>query len=351
MAEFADRLLSWFDRHGRKDLPWQVADPYRVWVSEVMLQQTQVRTVIPYYERFIRRFPDVATLAGAPVDAVLEHWSGLGYYARARNLHAAARIINKDHGGRCPADRETLESLPGIGRSTAGAILALSFGQRHPILDGNAKRVLARHAAVGGWPGKADTARRLWELADHHTPSERVADYTQAIMDLGATVCTRSNPDCTACPVQDDCAALAEGNVPAYPGRKARKDKPLRKTTMLLAVAGDAVLLERRPPSGIWGGLWSFPEIDGTGTPAWAEDRTRAVSYQRQEWPTLRHSFTHFDLDIRPVVVHLAEAASGVEEGNETVWYRLDDPPPGGIAAPVRKLLDTLKETRHVANG
>lgn len=237
---FAARLLRWYDRHGRKDLPWQRArTPYTVWVSEVMLQQTQVATVIPYFERFMARFPDVRTLADAPLDAVLAHWSGLGYYSRARNLHRAAQQIRDRHGGVFPEDMDAIAALPGIGRSTAGAILAQALGQRHAILDGNVKRVLTRHRAIAGWPGQSAVERRLWEIAEAETPHARVADYTQAIMDLGAMVCTRARPRCGACPVADDCAARAAGTVSRYPAPKPRKTLPVRQTRMLLVTNGE----------------------------------------------------------------------------------------------------------------
>ncbi len=223
MADFAARLLAWFDEHGRKDLPWQVQDPYRVWVSEIMLQQTQVATVIPYYTRFIARFPVLAALADAPVDEVLALWSGLGYYARARNLHRAARLIRDAHGGEFPRDIDAVRRLPGVGRSTAAAILAQAFGERHAILDGNARRVLARYEAIGGWPGRVAVASELWSAAERYTPATRVADYTQAIMDLGATLCTRSKPRCLSCPVAGGCIAHGQGNETAYPGRKTRE--------------------------------------------------------------------------------------------------------------------------------
>ena len=349
MAGFSDRLLAWFDRHGRKDLPWQVAEPYAVWVSEIMLQQTQVRTVIPYYERFMRRFPDVGALAGAPVDDVLRHWSGLGYYARARNLHRAAGIIRDRHGGRFPATFDAVVALPGIGRSTAGAIMALAFGERRAILDGNVKRVLARHAALPGWPGQSAVARELWALAEERTPDRRVRDYTQAIMDLGAAVCTRSMPRCDECPVAADCAAQQAGTTADYPGRKERARKPQRQTTMVLAVCENRVYLERRPPAGIWGGLWSLPELDGGSVAAWCEDRLGANGAE-EEWATLRHSFTHYDLDIRPVVVRLQAASSRVADAGDATWYELGAPPPGGIAAPVRKLIDELGMDHDGAN-
>ena len=348
MTDFANRLLAWFDTHGRKDLPWQVADPYCIWVSEIMLQQTQVQTVIPYYERFLRAFPTVTALADADIDAVLEHWSGLGYYARARNLHAAAQRIRDEFNGRFPRDFEDACALPGIGRSTAGAILALAFGQRHAILDGNVKRVLSRHRAVAGWPGKAAVAKELWAIAEAHTPTERVAEYTQAIMDLGATLCARSSPRCDACPVRGDCQALLQGRVAQYPGRKPRKEKPLRTTTMVLAVRDGAVYLERRPPAGIWGGLWSLPELDDGNVDDWCQARLAAEGQDIRSWNTLRHSFSHYDLDIRPVVVQIDGASRTVADCDAATWHRLDDAPPGGIAAPVQRLIESLRDEMHV---
>jgi A/G-specific adenine glycosylase len=346
---FAARVLHWYDHHGRKDLPWQITgDAYRVWVSEIMLQQTQVQTVIPYYERFLHSFPDIMSLADAGLDEVLQHWSGLGYYARARNLHRAAEIIRDDHGGRFPTSIEAVSGLPGIGRSTAGAILALTFGQRHAILDGNVKRVLARHAAVDGWPGKTAVAKELWELAEARTPAERVGDYTQAMMDLGATLCTRSGPRCAMCPVQDDCVALSRAEVERFPGRKPKKEKPRRTTTMVLAIADGAVYLERRPAAGIWGGLWSLPEVSDVGD--WCAERLEAEAVDVESWDTLRHSFSHYDLDIAPVVVRISSVSSKVADHDDSTWYRPGDVPPGGIAAPVMKLIETLGNTDEMRN-
>ncbi len=351
MAEIAPRLLAWYDRHGRKNLPWQGRGAYHVWISEIMLQQTQLATVLPYFERFIARFPNVRALADAPLDEVLASWSGLGYYARGRNLHAAARLVRDQHDGEFPRDFAAVRALPGIGRSTAGAILAQAEGARHAILDGNAKRVLARHEAIAGWPGQGAVSAALWEAAERYTPTARVADYTQAIMDLGATLCTRSRPRCPECPIASDCSAAAQGNAGAYPGKRPATTKPRKATTMLLAVSGDSVYLERRPPAGIWGGLWSLPEI-GDGTPdTWAAERLGARVRASQHWPVLRHGFTHFDLDISPVLLELDGVPGAVTEAGAAVWYRLDDEPPGGFAAPVRKLLDTLKETTNGANG
>ncbi|MDH5621239.1 MAG: A/G-specific adenine glycosylase [Gammaproteobacteria bacterium] len=352
MGDFAMRVLAWFDEFGRKELPWQQdVTPYRVWVSEIMLQQTQVATVIPYFNRFVARFPDVAALAAAAQDDVLTHWSGLGYYARARNLHKAARVVHEEYGGRFPTSLDAVMALPGIGRSTAGAILSLACGQRHAILDGNVKRVLARHAAIGGWPGSGRVADELWQVAERHTPEQRVAEYTQAIMDLGATLCTRSRPSCERCPVSADCAALLANTVGDYPGRKPKAVKPLRTTTMILASANGQVYLERRPESGIWGGLWSLPELDERSVVEWCEDVLDSAATRTQPWDILRHSFSHYDLDIQPIVVHLDARAAQVADAGSRVWYRLDDEPPGGLAAPVQKLISQLRNTDNATHG
>jgi A/G-specific adenine glycosylase len=350
MREFAERVLDWFGQHGRKNLPWQVPDAYSVWVSEIMLQQTQVQTVIPYYERFMQSFPAVVDLANANIDAVLQHWSGLGYYARARNLHKAARIIRDEHGGVFPKSFDDVIALPGIGRSTAGAVLALAFAERHPILDGNVKRVLARHDAIAGWPGKADVAEKLWCVAERHTPQSRADTYTQAIMDLGATVCTRSKPRCEACPVSRDCAARALAATDQYPGRKPKTPRPLKQTTMLLAICDDAVYLERRPPAGIWGGLWSLPELADGRVEDWCDLNRISFDGRIDFWETLRHSFSHYDLDIRPVVVRVDAVSRKVADGDDATWHRPDESPPGGIAAPVQKLINSLKTGGHVQN-
>ena len=347
-TDFAVRLLAWFDEHGRKDLPWQrPVDPYRTWISEIMLQQTQVQTVIPYFERFMERVPEVTALANAAQDEVLQHWSGLGYYARARNLHKAARVVRDEFDGVFPATLEDLMALPGIGRSTAGAILSLSMGQRHPILDGNVKRVLARHEAVDGWPGKTSVATALWEIAERNTPHDRVADYTQAIMDLGATLCVRARPACERCPVATDCTALIKGSATLFPGRKPKKDKPLRSTTMVFALGDGCLYMERRPEAGIWGGLWSLPEVNGTGVEEWCIDRLGSAPTSMESWATLRHSFSHYDLDIRPIVVRIAAPLSKVADFADARWHRLDDELPGGVAAPVNKLIGQLRNGTH----
>lgn len=353
MDGFAERLLNWFADHGRKDLPWQEdPSPYRVWVSEIMLQQTQVATVIPYYLRFTASFPDVQSLARANIDDVLHHWSGLGYYARARNLHQAASIIRDEYDGQFPRRFEDIVALPGIGRSTAGAILALSRGERHAILDGNVKRVLARFHATQGWPGKASVSKRLWEYAERHTPDQDVAAYTQAIMDLGATLCRRTAPICSRCPLSTDCEAHRLGAEAEFPGRRGNKPKPLRKTQMLLVHARDAVFLERRPPAGIWGGLWSFPEIDpADDASTWCEQKLNAAPIEVEQWQTVRHSFSHYDLDIEPTAVRVDRLSRTVADSNDHIWYDLAAPMRIGIAAPVAGLIEKLKRDESETNA
>ena len=351
MSDFASRLLRWFDESGRKDLPWQQSvTPYRVWVSEIMLQQTQVQTVIPYFNRFVERFPDIATLAAVHQDEVLSHWSGLGYYARARNLHKAAQRVRDDYDGQFPTSVDDVIGLPGVGRSTAGAILSLAMSQRHAILDGNVKRVLARHEAIAGWPGKTSVADELWQLAERNTPQKRVAHYTQAIMDLGATLCTRSNPSCDRCPVRQDCVALQTNSVGDYPGRKPKVNKPLRSTTMILASTDDRVYLERRPEAGIWGGLWSLPELGERSLDEWCVDVLGSEATEILPWDVLRHSFSHYDLDIQPIFVRIDSQAGTVADADARTWHRLNDAPPGGIAAPVMNLINQLKKSENVAH-
>ncbi|MEO1575363.1 MAG: A/G-specific adenine glycosylase [Pseudomonadota bacterium] len=344
---FSERLLAWFDQHGRHDLPWQHdRTAYRVWVSEIMLQQTQVTTVIPYFERFMASFPDVAALAAANIDDVLHHWSGLGYYARGRNLHKAAQAIVSDHNGACPDSAEAWEALPGVGRSTAAAIVAQAFGKREAILDGNVKRVLTRYHGVRGWPGKTDVEKALWEHAWEHTPHERLCDYTQAIMDLGATACTRRNPRCTECPLRADCVALRDGLQHELPERKPKKPKPVRTTTMLIVRADDGrILLEQRPPSGIWGGLWSLPEAGEKSAEAWCDDALGVTPEVVSTLGVLRHTFSHFHLDITPVIASVDRACA--VEDTIRVWYNPDAPAALGLAAPVRQLID---EARHDPN-
>jgi A/G-specific adenine glycosylase len=353
-AAFAHAMLHWYARHGRRDLPWKAGrDPYPIWVAEIMLQQTQVRTVIPYFARFIARFPTVTALADAPLDAVLARWSGLGYYARARNLHQAACLVRDRHGGSLPRDRDALEALPGIGRSTAGAILAMAFDQRQPILDGNVKRVLARYHTVDGWPGQKRVADRLWALAERYTPPARVADYTQAIMDLGATVCTRKRPLCHGCPVARGCRAHGEQRTEAFPAPRPRRTVPVRTTAMVvLQNERGQVLLERRPPTGIWGGLWSFPECPPEGDlREWLTDRLACTASEIARWPPFRHTFSHFHLDITPIHCRVAAMADRIAEGDTMRWYRAGARPPGGLAAPVQRLIATLEKTTGETNG
>lgn len=344
MTDFAHRVLEWSGQHGRKDLPWQRdPTPYRVWVSEIMLQQTQVTTVIPFFERFMASFPNIRALARAHIDDVLYHWSGLGYYARAQNLHKAARLVRDDYDGRFPDDFDSVVALPGIGRSTAGAILALSSGQRHPILDGNVKRVLARYHAVEGWPGTAAVANALWVHAEDNTPDTQVADYTQAMMDLGAIVCTRTKPACGLCPLAPGCGAFALGRPTGFPGRKPKRDKPRRQTHMVLVRHQDAVYLERRPASGIWGGLYSFPESASAGeAQAWCRETLGVEPAAAETWPVLQHSFTHFDLDIVPVAVRCGTAPLCAADDGGGIWYSPADSRQVGLAAPVLALLELV---------
>ncbi|WP_422141576.1 A/G-specific adenine glycosylase [Vreelandella salicampi] len=338
-GEFQKRLLAWFDQHGRHDLPWQSPrTPYRVWVSEIMLQQTQVATVIDYFNRFMARFPTLDALARAPQDEVLHLWTGLGYYARARNLHKAAQVALAEHGGELPVEsEEALIALPGIGRSTAGAIIAQSTGKRAVILDGNVKRSLTRLHAVPGWPGRPAVERKLWSLADYYTPAKRLADYTQAMMDFGATLCKRGQPACVACPFSDVCLAFAHGEVQHYPESKPKKALPTRQTFMLLLQdAKGRVWLEQRPPSGLWGGLWSLPQFDTQqALDDWVAMHTVAPQHEPAR-PVFTHTFSHFRLEISPQPV-VCTTLTGVRENG--VWYDLNDPPELGLAAPVKRLL------------
>jgi len=346
---FAKRVLGWFDEHGRKNLPWQHnPTPYRVWVSEIMLQQTQVATVIPYYQRFMQRFATVQDLAGASQDDVLNHWSGLGYYARGRNLHKAARQIVADHQGRFPQTLDELTALPGIGRSTAGAILSLAFAQSTPILDGNVKRVLARHYTVDGWYGRTPVANMLWQLSTAVTPEQRTGPFNQAMMDLGATLCTRSRPRCAACPIAKTCKALASGTPTDWPHKKPKTAKPVRETWMLLLANPDgAVLLQKRPPTGIWGGLWGLLQFDSRDELLqYAGDTGTFKKTEVRDWATVNHSFSHFDLQIHPVHVPLQkQRAHAVREPSGQVYWYTDGNPPGGLAAPVSKLLALLNDS------
>ena len=345
MEKISKILLTWFDQNGRHDLPWQhPRSAYRVWLSEIMLQQTQVATVIPYFERFMQRFPDIASLANAELDEVLHLWTGLGYYARARNLHKAAIEIRVRHRGMFPQSFDEVLALPGIGRSTAGAILAQAYNQRHAILDGNVKRVLTRLYAVEGWPGKKTVENRLWELAEQLTPDERPCDFTQAIMDFGATLCARK-PNCRECPLTSHCQAYQAGNPTDYPTPKGRKTLPTRTTRMLiLKDAHNQVLLLQRPPSGIWGGLWSLPECPAEqdiGT--WCRNSLGVTVGELHEQPSLRHTFSHFHLDITPIHARARPISDAIMEADARVWYNTAQPEALGLPTPVKTLLESIK--------
>jgi A/G-specific adenine glycosylase len=342
--DFAASLIDWHARHGRHDLPWQRRrTAYRVWISEIMLQQTQVVTVIPYYQRFMERFPTVGALAAAPLDEVLHLWSGLGYYARARNLHRAAVRIAQQHGGRFPKSFDAVADLPGIGRSTAGAILALSRGERFPILDGNVRRVLSRHFAVEGSVSEAAVLETLWALSDECTPAERVDVYTQAVMDLGATVCVRRNPACASCPVSATCIARRTGRQHEFPAAKPARQRQLRRVFMLAAMREDGdVLLERRPESGIWGGLWCLPEFASAAEAAYhAERLLQGAAARPVPLEPVEHAFTHFDLLITPLLTRCSGSASALE-AQRHLWYRARHPAKLGLPAPIRLLLQRL---------
>jgi A/G-specific adenine glycosylase len=346
---FASALLQWFDVHGRHQLPWQEnTTPYRVWVSEVMLQQTQVATVIPYFERFMAAFPNVQTLASASSDEVLHLWTGLGYYARARNLHACAKAVVELNGGEFPHDLAAMMALPGIGRSTAGAILAIATGQRHPILDGNVKRVLSRVFGVAGDPTSKEVIAALWSRADDCTPAMRVGDYTQAIMDLGATLCTRSRPACTVCPMSTLCIAALEGRQAELPNAKKKRARPARETTLLIAQAGEqlsaAVLLERRPDSGVWGGLWSPPQFESQDAALrWCVQELGSPHSSPEALEPIDHAFTHFDLRLKPVRVKCVATAHAQDSNRQ--WYQLSNPSRVGLPQPIRQLFARLRES------
>lgn len=338
----AAALLPWFDQEGRKDLPWQQEPTaYRVWVSEIMLQQTQVAVVTGYFERFMERFPTIGHLAMAPLDEVLALWSGLGYYARARNLHRAAVLTQECHRGELPANIEDLLALPGIGRSTAGAVLSLALGQHHPILDGNVKRVLARRFGVEGWPGRSAVQAKLWALAERYTPIDRVGDYNQAMMDLGATLCTRAAPDCWRCPLARDCVARAQGRQRELPQSRPARALPERQTLMMIVRnAQGEVLLWRRPPSGIWGGLWSLPETaSGTQPAQWCESQFQMAPRRVEMRPSRRHTFTHFTLAIAPVEIWLGAPQEAVSDQPDRRWVELSSLHQLGLPAPVRSIL------------
>ena len=342
---YAHRLLAWFDRHGRHDLPWQhPRTPYRVWLSEIMLQQTQVATVIPYFERFLQHFPTLPDLAAADEDAVMAQWAGLGYYARARNLHAAAKRCVELHGSELPRDFDALHALPGIGRSTAGAILSQAWNDRFPILDGNVKRVLARFHGIEGFPGLPAVEKQLWQLAQAHVetvPAGRVADYTQAQMDFGATLCTRGKPACVLCPVNTDCVALREGRTDALPTPKPSKAIPERSAVfLLLRNARGELLLHKRPPVGIWASLWSLPQADDLAQARdWFERHLHGDFDAAEALPDLIHVFTHYRLHMQPLAIAPVAPGHALGDNADLRWIAPAELPALGLPAPIRKLL------------
>ena len=369
-APFAQAVLTWYDKFGRKHLPWQQNKTlYGVWLSEVMLQQTQVATVIPYFERFVKTFPNLTALADAPLDEVLHLWTGLGYYARARNLHKAAQVMRDQYCGKFPTEFEQVLALPGVGRSTAGAILSSCLNAPYAILDGNVKRVLSRYFAVNGWPGEKKTEDRLWQLTGEVTPNAQVADFNQAMMDLGAMVCTRSKPKCGLCPLQSNCRANAEQNWQVYPGKKPKKALPERDSYFLLLEKDGKVALEQRENAGLWGGLYCFPQF---------ADKQELLAYlasngiqQYQEWTAFRHTFSHFHLDIYPIYARFDDQTNPAdvdrsdwkkvaEKQNQyqsallsavKYWYDPQNPDPIGLATPVKNLLTQYVRNRYVKNG
>ena len=338
MSRFASTLVDWQRRHGRKGLPWQGArDPYRVWLSEVMLQQTQVSAVIPYYERFLKRFPTVGSLSRATENDVLQLWSGLGYYARGRNLHAAAQQIAKSG---FPETAEAIARLPGVGRSTAAAIAAFAFGERAAILDGNVKRVLARHAGIKGFPGDKKIEAKLWKLADSLLPRKNIETYTQALMDLGATLCTKAKPRCMECPVKKTCVALKKGLTEKLPSPRPKKAIPSRTTTWLVLRHAGQILLEKRPSPGIWGGLWSFPEISGEDPAAYCRSKLGCDVESMKQLEDVEHGFTHYHLTIHPLLCDVRPKQQAEAPGR--LWLDIEDAGSAATPAPVKKLLQTF---------
>ena len=343
MKGFAPTVIRWQRRHGRHDLPWQgTRDPYAIWLAEIMLQQTQVSTVVPYYQRFRERFPDIASLALASEDEVLRLWSGLGYYSRARNLHRAAQLVVERHAGKFPEGLADIADLPGIGRSTAAAIAGFAFGARSAILDGNVKRVLARHFLVAGFPGERVVEQKLWALAESLVPPRDNAAYIQGLMDLGATVCTARDPQCGRCPVHATCGAYAGDRVADFPAPRPRKHVPTRRTAMLVLRHGDEVMLEKRPSVGVWGGLWSFPELArGEDAGALSARRYGCETRRVERLGVLRHGFTHFTLHITPLVAEVRRVAPRAAQPG-VVWLPIAEAIGAAVPVPVRKLLRAL---------
>ena len=343
MPAFSQFIIHWQKLHGRHELPWQnTADPYRIWVSEIMLQQTQVTAVINYYAHFMARFPNIASLASATQEQVLQYWSGLGYYSRARNLHKAAQSIVADFGGVFPTDFTRIQSLSGIGRSTAAAIVAFAYHQPQPIMDGNVKRVFARYFLIEGYTGLPAIQKKLWQLAEDNMPQNDVVAYTQGLMDLGATICIRAKPKCVICPLNTSCEALKQKRTSELPTPKPRKVSPEKQTTMLILLHGDEVLLEKRPPTGIWGGLWSLPEINNhlISTEMVAQ-RFGMDAETLEPLPIINHVFTHFKLEITPQPLQILKLNQQAEQAGR-IWMRIDDAIGAAIPTPVRKILQML---------
>lgn len=347
MTHFATQLMAWQRVSGRHDLPWQqTRDPYAVWVSEIMLQQTQVNAVIGYYQRFMSQFPTLESLAAAPQEQVMQYWSGLGYYARARNLHRAAQLICERYAGAFPENMEDIQSLPGIGRSTAAAISAFCFGQRQAILDGNVKRVLSRYFGIEGWPGTPSIEHRLWGLAESLLPEQGIETYTQGLMDLGATLCTRGKPQCQACPFTQQCQAYLQQRTHELPTPKPKKVMPERSVTLLLCRYSDQILLQKRPATGIWGGLWSLPELSDDAILMDSVKQRFAVVDDadielEDTWPIFVHTFSHYKLAITPQVIRFCRVPTS--HSANMLWMPLNEAIGAAIPAPVRTLLKQLK--------
>jgi len=344
-SSFAQRLIAWQKQHGRHDLPWQGASAYHVWLSEIMLQQTQVATVIPYFQRFVASFPTIAALAAASEEQVLKHWSGLGYYARGRNLHRTALIIVETFGGVFPRQFEDILNLPGIGHSTASAISALAYHESRAILDGNVKRVLARYSGIEGWAGNRKVEMQLWQKAEQLLPQQDIARYIQAQMDLGAMLCKRSKPHCGVCPVSMECIAFKSGRIGELPTPRPRKTMPERHCTFLLVISGRDILLEKRAPPGIWGGLWCPPQLeDGENCETGFVQRGGFVVNEREVMSGFNHSFTHFKLNITPVLLRIENKPQRIQQPG-SMWIDIEEALYGAIPTPVRKVLKTLNSS------
>lgn len=350
MTPFASAILDWYGAYGRKNLPWQQnKTAYSVWLSEIMLQQTQVATVIPYFERFLNRFPTVTDLADAHQDEVLHLWTGLGYYARARNLHKAAQIVRDEYQGYFPVTLEEMNALPGIGRSTAAAVLSSVYKKPFAILDGNVKRTLARSFAIQGWPGQKKVENQLWDIAEENTPEVDTDKYNQAMMDMGAMVCTRSKPKCPLCPISKFCVSNKQGNPLDYPGKKPKKEKPIKETWFVILHHNNHVWLEQRPQVGIWGGLYCFPENGDEQISLQLERRAIKSSHivKQSQLISFRHTFSHYHLDITPILIDISKPPEMVMEANQGLWYNLSQPKEVGLAAPVKQLIESLPHELH----